>query len=568
MKKYLFVHLIILSAAAFLWAQEAPVAAEPAPAAAPAAEAPAPAPAPKPAAAEPAVDIEAEGTVTWGIDLGKGKMSAKTIKHGFTNEASWKVSFPLMKKASRTSTGNDVPVYGEVTLQDIELNLTSEKDKNGGNFTVGGKVKEIEAKFVFYGAYITAFDAPSFKSNYANLWDPLKKNGKFKKGSDTFKFEPGFDGYGFKIGYANEQFMDLDVGLKFGSNGNWNSGDPDPQPAETKFKYFNGRDSLDDHEVAYDIVNHIVYHGEKVDTSKLTDIVIPGQAVGTIPPLTVIPSQTLENWEDGGDTPKEGTYLFAKRGDADGKDVHSKYGAGLDFALKPLGKMLTLALTVNSTFAPAKDYKRVGGDKDTNVKLSTGAEITSEPIDALKLKLGFDGGMMYGKKFAWDMLFNTEYKWVGGGLYVASDKAKYGAGKTDMAAYVKFETKAGAKEASNLVKGLDAGVYLGFYKLTTTKKAAELPMLLKGWVSYKAAINDSSWIKPFTTIWMQNNRLANNKPGVAYDVGVTYSPAEKVELTAKWMHGKVGNNHLWKLISAPAVFDHNGRFTLALKVKY
>jgi len=558
MKKYLFVHLIILSAAAFLWAQEAPVAAEPAPAAAPAAEAPAPAPAPKPAAAEPAVDIEAEGTVTWGIDLGKGKMSAKTIKHGFTNEASWKVSFPLMKKASRTSTGNDVPVYGEVTLQDIELNLTSEKDKNGGNFTVGGKVKDIEAKFVFYGAYITAFDAPSFKSNYANLWDPLKKNGKFKKGSDTFKFEPGFDGYGFKIGYANEQFMDLDVGLKFGSNGNWNSGDPDPQPAETKFKYFNGRDGVGDDGIAYDIINHIVYLGKEVD-------------INTIPEVAPdVRTWAIAKNKEGKNitTPPEGTYLFAKRGDADGKDVHSKYGAGLDFALKPLGKMLTLALTVNSTFVQAKDYRRVDGDKDTNVNLSTGAEITSEPIDALKLKLGFDGGMMHGKKFAWDMLFNTEYKWVGGGLYVASDTTSYGAGKTDMAAYVKFETKAGAKEASNLLKGLDAGVYLGFYKLLTTKKAAEFPMLLKGWASYKAAINDSSWIKPFTTIWMETNRLANNKPGVAYDVGVTYSPVEKVELTAKWMHGKVGNNHLWNLVSAPAVYDHNGRFTLALKVKY
>ena len=535
MKKYLLASIAILFAAAFVWAEEATIQ-------------------------QPDIDIEADATVSWGIDLGSGDISEKTIKHGFKNTDSWTVKFPLIKKGDKVSAKSEAPVYGEVKLTDIELNIQSKHDENGGKFTPDGKVDGLKAKLVFYGAYLQVYNKPGFASNYANLWEPLKKSSDYDDKEDDviYKFKPSFTGYGTKIGYANADLMDLDVGLKFGSNGNWNSGDPGKRPAETKFKYFNGRDGVGDDGIAYDIINHEVYLGKNVD-------------IKTIPEV----EPDVRTWAIAKDkegknitTPPEGTYLFAKRGDADGKDVHSKYGAGLDFALKPLGKMLGLALTVNSTFVQAKDYQRVGGDTDTNVNLSTGAEITSEPIDALKLKLGFDGGMMYGKKFAWDMLFNTEYKWVGGGLYVASDTTSYGAGKTDMAAYVKFETKAGAKEASNLVKGLDAGAYLGFYKLLTTKKAAELPMLLKGWVSYKAAINDSSWIKPFTTIWMETNRLYHNKPGVAYDVGVTYSPVEKVELTAKWMHGKVGNNHLWNLVSAPAVSDHNGRFTLALKVKY
>ena len=61
MKKYLLVSLTALFAVAFLWAQDA-------------------------ATAEPKVDIEADATVSWGVDLGSGKTIK--AKHGFNNEAS------------------------------------------------------------------------------------------------------------------------------------------------------------------------------------------------------------------------------------------------------------------------------------------------------------------------------------------------------------------------------------------------------------------------------------------------------------------------------------------------
>ena len=103
MKKYLLVSLTILFAAAFVWAADATVA-------------------------EPKVDVDANATLSWGVDLGKGdKIDAK---HGFENKASWAVKFPLIKKGNAVSTKSDVPVYGEVILKDIELDIVSKKGKN------------------------------------------------------------------------------------------------------------------------------------------------------------------------------------------------------------------------------------------------------------------------------------------------------------------------------------------------------------------------------------------------------------------------------------------------------
>ena len=547
MKKYLLVSLTALFAVAFLWAQDA-------------------------ATTEPKVDIEADATVSWGVDLGSGKTIK--AKHGFNNDASWKVKFPLLKKANYISTQSDVPVYGEIVLKDMELNILSDSGKEGGKFGINGKVAGIEAKFVFYGAYITAHDKPSFKSNFANLWDPLEKNKKFDADDDTFKFEPGFDGYGFKLGYANKDFMDLDVGLKFGSNGNWDSG---VTAGDTKnkytIKYFDGNTKLGDN----DYILMSVSGAPKWVNGK--DPVWGGKAA----------------------YPKKGSYPFYKTTKA--KDNHSQYGIGLDFSMKPLDKLLGVAFTVNSTFTASKNYKEgVAGVKDDTVALGLGAEVTSEPIDGLKLKLGFDGGMNFETQyhedkrpfspkintFAWDMLFDAGYKWVNAGMYVSSPgtgfsgengqaKSLDNAEITDLSLYAKFATKGDTKEASNLLEGLDAGVYFGFHHLITFAKRAkgsnlQFPLVMKVWGAYKLSLNDSMWIKPYVNFWANTNHSYKGKNpnvGLAYDLGVTFSPAEKVELNAAWEHGELTKNKLEKFISDSALeHQHNGRFVLSLKVAY
>ena len=559
MKKYLLASIAILFAAAFVWAEEATIQ-------------------------QPDIDVDADATVSWGIDLGSGDISEKTIKHGFKNTDSWTVKFPLIKKGDRVSAKSEAPVYGEVKLTDIELNIQSKHDENGGKFTPDGKVDGLKAKLVFYGAYLQVYNKPGFASNYANLWEPLKKSSDYDDKEDDviYKFKPSFTGYGTKIGYANADLMDLDVGLKFGSNGNWEAKDADdPKPVIDK--------------------SALILH----DQLKAKDAEVPKG----------------EEWVDrsdnkhyvAGEKVPAGYYdvYTTKPGEKGKDDPHSKYAIGLDFSMKPLDKMLALELTVNSTFNVAKDYKAGKADEraEDSVMLNVGAKVKSEPIDALKFTLGFDGGSLFKKgnpkdekTFAWDLLFSTEYKWVGAGVYVASAGTPYADhnGKdnnkdiADMAMYVKFETKGDKKEASNLVEGLDAGAHLGLYRLLTLANQSktpkmQLPMLLKLWGSYKVSLNDSMSLKPFATLWVETNhyettanatkKTADPYVGIAYDVGLTYSPVEKVEVTAKWAHGKLRNNeygdsstaskHKGLLIEAPVNNKaHNGTFTLALKIKF
>nr|AKE35133.1 major surface protein [Treponema sp. OMZ 855] len=492
MKKYLLVSLTILFAATFVWAQNA-------------------------ATAEPSVDIEADATLSWGVDLGPGG-----VKHGFKNEASWSVKFPLLKKADKTSTKNDVPVYGEVSLTDVELNILSEKD-SGGHFALDGKVDGLEATLFIYGAYLTVFDTPSFKANYAEIWLPVDKNKKYRK--DDYKFKPGFNGYGTKIGYANKDFMDLDVGLKLGSSSNWK---PASKSQAQTMKYFDGNTMLDE--------------GEFIYSEELGGWVEGGSLHGT-PPAPL--------W-----FPEPGYYPFVTKADGDSK-TDFYYGLGFDLSMKPLDKMLAFALTVNTTLS---------NQYDTNHNLSIGAEVTSEPMDGLKLRAAFDGGLKYTSRvFNWDTVFTAEYKWIGAGVYVGSAGTPIGNGRTDMAVFAQFVTKGDKKDATNLVEGLDAGVYVGMYQLLG---ASKFPLFAKVWGAYKININDSMWLKPFADVWLETNH-GSSAVGLAYDLGVKFSPVEKVEVQAKWNHGSITKNKYLGVINKSVIDgQHYGAFVLSLTLTY
>ncbi|UTC44550.1 MSP porin [Treponema sp. OMZ 857] len=481
MKKYLLVSLTILFAATFVWAQNA-------------------------ATAEPSVDIEADATLSWGIDLGPGG-----AKHGFKNEASWSVKFPLLKKADKTSTKNDVPVYGEVSLTDVGLNLVSEKD-SGGRFALDGNVGGLEAKLVIYGAYLTVFDTPDFSTNYAEIWVPVDKNKKYRPQDKGYRFDPGFDGYGTKIGYANKDFMDLDVGLKLGSSSNW-----DPNSASTIYhqKYFDGNTVLKDKEAIWN---------------------------GT-------------TWVYGSTTrfPAAGWYYFKK--DTDPDPATSQYGVGFDLSMKPLDKMLAFALTVNTTLS--KSYP------DAN--LNFGVEVTSEPMDGLKLQAGFDGAYDFtNATFEWDTVFTAGYKWISAGVY-AEDFSGTG---TDLSVFAQFVTKGDKKDATNLVEGLDAGAYVGMYRLIGNLSSSKFPLFAKVWGAYKININDSMWLKPFADVWLETNH-GSSAVGLAYDLGVKFSPVEKVEVQAKWNHGSINKNtHMGIIKKSVLNSEHYGKFVLSLTVTY
>lgn len=506
MKKYLLVTLTILFAATFVWAADATTA-------------------------ESAIDIEADATLSWGVDFGSS--SDSTPRHGFNNEASWTVKFPIYKKADRTSTKSNVPVYGEVSLTEVKLNIVSE-DGDKKKFIVDGKVKGLKAKLVFYGAYLTVHDKPDFSANYAQIWEPLEKDDDYDEKPFTFKGK--FDGYGTKLGYANKDIMDLDVGLKFGSNGNWET-----EPDKPEIDYTAA--PTDVHQLAV----NAPATPTKVPANKIWVSKIDGK----------------KYYED--ETPDPGEYWQYNAKPVDSAK-YGVYGIGFDFSMKPLDKMLAVALTVNSVLHTSYDEKK------PNVNF--GAKVTSEPIDGLAFKAAFDGMYVFDKSFDWDTLFTAQYKWVGAGVYVGSEGTFIGKdpdtptnpGMVDMAVFAQFETKGEKEDATNLVEGLDAGVYVGMYRLIRGANDNKFPLFTKVWGAYKININDSMWIKPFADLWLET---VGKDVKLAYDLGVTFSPVEKVEVQAKWNQGTTDKNKYETVIDKSALNgDHYGTFVLSLTVKY
>lgn len=236
MKKYLFICLAMLSVA-FIWARDAEFA------------------------NADKFDIKADATVSWGIDLGKGTGDAddRYQTHGFKNQHSWEVKFPIFKKGTNTSArSEDAQVYGEIILKNIELAVISKQGDKDKDFKPTGKVENLEAKFVFFGVYLQVYNAPSFKTNYANFWAPIVKESYYHK--DAYKFEPGWDAYGMKLGYKNDKYMGLDVSLKVGSNNTWDPSQIEVENGGYTFGEFLG--------ATYPAVNTKVPKGEVwVDTT-------------------------------------------------------------------------------------------------------------------------------------------------------------------------------------------------------------------------------------------------------------------------------------------------------------
>ena len=174
------------------------------------------------------------------------------------------------------------------------------------------------------------------------------------------------------------------------------------------------------------------------------------------------------------------------------------------------------------------------------------------------------------------------------GAYTPAAKAEVAkkAWETGLEAYKNANPGAGEDE----YKSDTAGKVLWLAKLAEDKAnedfketnraeydGAMMPIGLKLGVSYKANITDSMWIKPFANLYGETNHFdeGNTKDtyfGMAYDVGLTFAPIEKAEITAKWAQGKLNADTYeggWNgdyMIDAAAVKKHNGTFTLGIKL--
>lgn len=177
---------------------------------------------------EAAVAVEGSATLLWGYDLNEEA-------HGFNNKADWKITIPLISKQT-FGTKSEGDNYAEINIKDVEYGIQGKKkntDADWKKFNDGGdrKIGGMNAKLVFGEVYVTVFDKPSFETNYAQIFEPIKTD---DYEDEQYKYAAGFEGFGTKIGYDTDDF---DFGIKVASE------DPMDRGVETTNKYAFGADA-------------------------------------------------------------------------------------------------------------------------------------------------------------------------------------------------------------------------------------------------------------------------------------------------------------------------------------
>lgn len=518
--------------------------------------------------------VTAKASVNWGIDFGAGK-NAKA-QHGFENLLDAKVVIPLYMGTLNSKTEGDVRMNFDLGVNlayrfyDQLSNSASPHVAwdSDAEFKLWRKtLSDMSASIHFFGGYMNVYGRPDFSTNYAQIWSPIRDNG-VAWGPET---SGDITGFGTKLGYASDDLagtgLKFDAGLKFGSNGSWKA---KGTTAQDKFKVV-------DLKVGDTLIAGATYYKQNGIDAEGKPIFSSTAAVFAAPP-------TVGAGEDG-------KYLVKTASTATGPAAN-KYAFGLDLSLG-YDKWVTLDFGINATFDNVKDFGKAGvhedvaaGSNPDKPYLGMGLKLGSKPVDGLALTLAMDALMNVGtdSKVAFDLRFDASYKWVALGAYFGNDLSAY-AGKDknnkaigDMAAMIAF--KSAASGDTNFVEGLAFGVDFRLNHLLSavpTGDKSTLPMGISAWVNYKYALTDSMWVKPYANFWGETNRKSIDASktdkffGVAYKVGATFSPAEKIEIDTYWSQGKLSWNKYKGtegMISAPAFDAHNGTFVIGVKVIY
>lgn len=522
--------------------------------------------------------VTAKASVNWGIDFGAGK-NAKA-QHGFENLLDAKVVIPLYMGTLNSKTEGDVRMNFDLGVNlayrfyDQLSNSASPHVAwdSDAEFKLWRKtLSDMSASIHFFGGYMNVYGRPDFSTNYAQIWSPIRDNG-VAWGPET---SGDITGFGTKLGYASDDLagtgLKFDAGLKFGSNGSWKAKGTTSEKKE--IVTLAAGDTVDAAAKYY-----------KFDPSLFT-LSADGNLVINLKGKTpfTFAGATVAAGEAG---------QYVKVTTTATGSAANKYAFGLDLSLG-YDKWVTLDFGINATFDNVKDFGKAGvhedvaaGSNPDKPYLGMGFKLGSKPVDGLALTLAMDALMNVGtdSKVAFDLRFDASYKWVALGAYFGNDLSAY-AGKDknnkaigDMAAMIAF--KSAASGDTNFVEGLAFGVDFRLNHLLSavpTGDKSTLPMGISAWVNYKYALTDSMWVKPYANFWGETNRKSIDASktdkffGVAYKVGATFSPAEKIEIDTYWSQGKLSWNKYEGtegMISAPAFDAHNGTFVIGVKVIY
>ncbi len=407
--------------------------------------------APKTFGDESTVAVSGFGKLSWATNLNTDGTS------GFNNETEWAVKIPLLTKQTFTKTGEGS--YAEISIVDAQYNINGAQD----NTAFGGgdkKIDSVKAKLVFGNVYVTIYDKPGFKTDNAQIWEPIKKDGYRDDGKEyktLLKFEPGFDAWGTKIGYKAEKF---DFGVKIGSKQH-----AGVNAADNKSYYAVGADltvTPSDMITASFTANNAMWDGTTADSKGkfASSIISLGGKVVAKPVTDLVATVAFDAGNDyvineKGDTgfayeaSVDAAYKFVTLG-----GFYSSAGttelSGVDKDFKPIGDMSVFAKLVGDSFVP----NLTASATVIAHHLLTSPKGLQDAFDAGVVPPGIDkatAALAFG--------VNLAYKYAMGDVnYVKPYVNYYGQNMTvlDVAAPV---TKKGSDMVSAYELGLDYGLF-------------------------------------------------------------------------------------------------------------
>ena len=545
-------------------------------------------------------EVRGSATLSWGIDFGAGSETDYTkdgadnhavATHGFYNTNNFQVRLPFFKRQDFAggSASKEADVYADVSFKATPV---------ATGWTESGKAVSVKAILHFYGAYMTVYGKPNFKANKALGWDPINADDG-DQGKDWFN--PAFTGWGTKIGYKKADLMGLDVGLKLGSNGSWHQKASDGkdekrrekdskyafgldfamQPVEkylgveatinaTLGKFFNKTPLENPGDYGYNAGNFPANIGGKEGKSGMVNF---GIAFKSEP----IEEMTVKLGFDG---VTGVTYT-----DNEGKLQET---LGWDAGLSVGYKWVDAGLYLCGTGTTYQSYN-VAGNYPTNTKwkdygANMAAHLGFVSDEEAKKGTGFIDGLAFHVTInAYDLLGKRNKE----DIPEATRKANIGNLNTTLTNYLKANPN--KTEEDFQADPVNATVVNAFKFLFKTKYAS-IPLGLNLGVSYKYALTDSMWIKPYAEFYAETNHYKQHADtyaadhdkiidklylGMAYQLGVKFQPIEKVLVTAAWNQGKVnadtyeGGFANQYMIKTPLNHKmHNGTFVLSLKLIY
>ncbi|QCP96409.1 Tpr protein C [Treponema pallidum subsp. pallidum] len=570
--------------------------------------------------------VSGTAQLQWGIAFQKNPRTGPgKHTHGFRTTNSLTISLPLVSKHTHTRRGEARSgVWAQLQLKDLAVELASSKSSTALSFTK--PTASFQATLHCYGAYLTVGTSPSCVVNFAQLWKPFVTRAYSEK--DT-RYAPGFSGSGAKLGYqahnVGNSGVDVDIGfLSFLSNGAWDSTDTTHSKygfgADATLSYGVDRQRLLTLELAGNATldqNYVKGTEDSKNENKTALLWGVGGRLTLEPGAGFRFSFALDagnqHQSNAHAQTQERAILKAREVF---RRVEGKLVQNLPNIMMPPGITEQTTLIEMVGLAALIAEGTLGSAIQTVLAAGALAALVSQLVPNIEQGVrdvfrSSDPRVVTAKLLAFlerapmnalniDALLRMQWKWLSSGIYFATagtnifGKRVFATTRAhyfDFAGFLKLETKSG-DPYTHLLTGLNAGVearvyipltYIryrnnGGYELNRVVPSGiiNMPILGKAWCSYRIPLGSHAWLAPHTSVLGTTNRfnIINaagnllNERALQYQVGLTFSPFEKVELSAQWEQGVLSDVPYMGIAESIWSERHFGTLVCGMKVTW